>query len=59
MLALLLWGCASWYHPTKTAEEFQQDQYACERDAAPVQNPYRAIVMQQRCMEARGWELRY
>jgi uncharacterized protein YceK len=56
LLVLLLSGCASvWVNPDKNEAQFTEERYACERDAAPVQDMIRASGMFARCMQAKGW----
>ena len=52
---LLIAGCATWSHPFKDESAFHMDAYECEVQAAPVQDPVRAMMMRQRCMELKGW----
>ena len=51
----LLTGCATWSHPFKDASAFHMDAYACEVQAAPVQDPWRALEMKKSCMRLKGW----
>ena len=55
VLVLLLAGCVSYQHPTKTEAEFDQDMYECERDfAAAVYSDYYMDYV-TRCMKTKGW----
>lgn len=55
LVVLLLSGCATWVHQTKTEQEFHADRYECEKDAAPVRDGLQAMAMQDRCMKIKGW----
>ena len=55
VLAILLSGCTTWRHPTKGESEYQADYYACEKDAAPQQDPLLWRSMMERCMRVKGW----
>jgi len=63
---LLLSGCAStqWVKPGATMQEFQQDAYSCQRDAAmlPVAvyggafaDIIQRVQLRDQCMGAKGW----
>lgn len=54
-IAVLTTGCATWTHPYKGAPAFERDAYECQREAAAVQDPYRALEMQKACLRLRGW----
>lgn len=56
LLAVALGGCSiTWEHPTKGAAEYEQDYYACERDAAPQGDPLLWRSMMERCLRVKGW----
>lgn len=55
LITALLAGCATWEHPTKRGAEWDADLYACEVQAAPVQDPWRALQMKEQCMRLKGW----
>lgn len=62
---VVLTGCSTtWDHPTKGEVDFQQDDYACRRDAYAtggavvaygVVTPTQNRGMYERCMQARGY----
>jgi PBP1b-binding outer membrane lipoprotein LpoB len=54
-LALLLSGCSSWVKPYATESDFNNDMYACEKDAAPQSDGILRDRMMTRCMQIRGW----
>lgn len=64
-LGCALIGCTTtWSNPTKGSAQFDQDSYACERDAymtggavytAGVAVPTKNRGMYERCMAARGY----
>lgn len=54
-LVSLLTGCATWHHPFKDEAAFHMDAYDCDVQAAPVQDPMRAMMMKDRCMRLKGW----
>lgn len=61
-LVLLLAGCVSlppsgyvYRKPGSTEATYNEDIYACERDAAPVQNVIQKRQMMNRCMSTKGW----
>ena len=57
LLTLAVTGCATNYkHQTTSASAFERDMYACERDAAPVQDRGRNRQMIDRCMRVKGWQ---
>ena len=67
LLALLLAGCAThWSKGGATADDFNRDEYACERDAYAAGGavilyggsavmPTRNAAMKERCLRAKGW----
>ena len=55
IIVLVLSGCSTWTHPVKGGESFQRDVYDCEVQAAPVQDPWRARLMTEKCMRVKGW----
>jgi hypothetical protein len=57
LVALALTGCATNYKQQPvSASAFDRDMYACERDAAPVQERGRNRQMIDRCMRVKGWQ---
>lgn len=57
-VALGLAGCTTWTQPLKTEADFNRDMYDCQRDAAPVQESFRASQMRSACMRVKGWRER-
>jgi uncharacterized protein YceK len=55
ILLLLLTGCTTKYYHSDPKANFEQDNYACEKDAAPVQDGWRQGRMVRQCMSAKGW----
>lgn len=64
-LALVLSGCATpretyWYKATGSQQSFNQDFGYCRAQAFSVAsgNLFQIAMVQNSCMEGRGWELR-
>ena len=56
LLALLLSGCTTIFtHTTQAPSEFDRELYACQREAAPIQDRARSSGMIERCMAIKGW----
>jgi hypothetical protein len=56
LLALLLSGCTTTFtHTTQAPTEFDRELYACQREAAPIQDRARSSDMIERCMAIQGW----
>jgi hypothetical protein len=56
LAVLLLAGCAShWDRPGGTADAFERDLYACQKDAAaaPTQRYERMV---DACLRLKGWQ---
>ena len=55
-LAVLLSGCTTTFtHTTRAPTEFDRELYACQRDAAPIQDRARSRDLIERCMGIKGW----
>ena len=53
VLLLFVAGCSKeWKHETKTKEEFIQDNYECEKEAAAAQI---RSDLRNACLRAKGW----
>ena len=56
LVALLLSGCTTMFtHMTQAPSEFDRELYACQREAAPIQDRARSSDMIERCMAIKGW----
>jgi len=55
LLVAMLAGCSGWSKPGGTEQEFNRDQYECERDAAAQHDSTMAFYMKRRCMQLKGW----
>lgn len=56
LVVLMLAGCASYTHPSKSAADLKTDQYECQRDALQAgAGGLLYFAMTDACMEARGW----
>lgn len=57
LAVVLVAGCGSrWTHPTKSQDEYHQDVYACEKDAAESRlKDFSANRFYNACMRAKGW----
>lgn len=57
IVLVTLTGCAThWEKPGATNGDFTQDRYACERDAAPLQDSVLRSRMMGNCLSAKGWQ---
>ena len=58
MLAILLGGCGyqrTYYHPTASQAQIEQDDYQCHREAYAAGIGAPNIDMLNRCMKLRGY----
>lgn len=57
LFALLMAGCATYEHKTKSAEEFGADSNACDARAASMSDSsFDRSVMAKNCLAQKGWQ---
>jgi len=63
---LLVGGCATYYHPYKTTDDFDRDKHDCKQHAFQIASDYGAaqnvtliVDEMKKCMERKGWLRQY
>jgi hypothetical protein len=54
-MVVVLVGCDTHKPIATVGDKLEAAHYECLRDAAPVQNQWRARAMVDQCMESKGW----
>lgn len=52
---LLISGCTTWVHPTKTRADFEMDTYHCTKDVPATADANQGYEITRRCMMLKGW----
>lgn len=54
-IALVLSGCTTWFHPTKSRADFEMDNYLCAKDVPSTVDPNQGYEIRRRCLMLKGW----
>ena len=55
VLIVGLAGCTHYRKPGGSVADFEREYYECQRDSAPVADPFRRAMMEDRCLKSKGW----